>query len=61
MEASKLSAKGFAIAYAARSGVTVEWLMQYKKVVPCDCDDELCEGWQMIPRDDIDYSAIEEG
>lgn len=41
----------FEAAYAERSGVTVEWLIDngyYAK--PCHCGDEFCEGWQMMRR-----------
>lgn len=38
----------FAEAYAARSGVTVEWLWEQGRIpLKCDCGDEGCEGWQM--------------
>ena len=43
-----LSAEEFVAAYAERSGVTVDWLRQHgQEVRPCDCGDEMCEGWQM--------------
>ena len=35
--------------YAERSGVTVEWLhSKGQGAVPCNCDYELCDGWQMV-------------
>ncbi len=38
----------FAQAYARRSGVTVEWLLERgREVRPCDCGEDMCEGWQM--------------
>lgn len=38
----------FEAAYAARSGVTVEFLHQHGRwAEPCDCGTETCEGWAM--------------
>ena len=43
----------FEQAYAARSGVTVQWLRsQGLEAGPCDCGDEICEGWQMAHESD---------
>jgi hypothetical protein len=43
-----LTAEEFEAAYAARSGVTVEWLHAHGRYAePCDCGDEVCEGWAM--------------
>lgn len=39
--------------YCERSGVTWEWLSQYKKAIPCDCGDEACIGWAMVNKDEI--------
>ena len=34
--------------YAERSGVTIEWLHEHgREGVPCDCGEELCQGWAM--------------
>ena len=39
--------------YAERSGVTVEWLHgEGLYATPCDCEEEGCEGWQMVHADD---------
>ena len=44
-------AKAFAMAYAARSGVTVEFLKENgMEPWPCDCGEKICEGWQMARR-----------
>lgn len=33
--------------YAERSGLTVEKLRAWGRIVaPCDCGDDMCEGWQ---------------
>lgn len=41
-------ARAWAEAFAARSGVTVEWLRAHgREVRRCDCEDVLCEGFQM--------------
>lgn len=38
----------FERSYAERSGMTVEELRELGcRVVPCDCDYEGCQGWQM--------------
>lgn len=40
--------KEFEEEYARRSGVSVEWLHKHgRRVEPCDCGDESCNGWQM--------------
>ena len=45
---AKITREQFEDAYANRSGVTVEWLKQHgREARPCNCGDELCEGWQM--------------
>jgi hypothetical protein len=50
-----MTADEFERAYAARSGVTVAELRALGRVVvPCDCDYELCEGWQSVNADEID-------
>lgn len=38
--------------YCERSGVTWEWLKQYKDALPCACGDEICDGWAMVSKDD---------
>jgi hypothetical protein len=44
-----VSAATFEKEYAARSGVTVEWLREHGAiVVPCDCDERGCEGWGSV-------------
>jgi len=41
--------------YAERSNVTIEWLRErHREAVPCDCGDELCQGWQMINTKEFD-------
>jgi hypothetical protein len=38
----------FEAAYAARSGVTVDFLHEHgRRAEPCDCGEPGCEGWQM--------------
>lgn len=38
--------------YADRSGVTVEFLHEHGRFgKPCDCDEEICQGWQMTHAD----------
>lgn len=40
----------FIAGYCARSGVTWEWLSQYRKVLPCECGEDICDGWAMLPQ-----------
>ncbi len=37
--------------YAERSKMTVARLRSHSKVVPCDCGDEICEGWGIVSLD----------
>lgn len=42
-----MTAEEFERQYAERSGLTVQQLRKYGRiVVPCDCGDPTCEGWQ---------------
>ena len=44
-----MTRKEFEQGYAERSGVTVEWLHEQNQyAIPCDCGDDLCNGWQMV-------------
>jgi hypothetical protein len=44
--------------YAKRSGVTVEWLHDHGRYgAPCNCGDDLCEGWQMTHYEDHEAQA----
>jgi len=36
----------FEAAYAKRNVVDVSWLRRWRRVYPCNCGDEECEGWQ---------------
>lgn len=46
---SKYPAAAFARRYAERSGVSVEWLREHgREVRPCDCGEDICEGWRMV-------------
>lgn len=49
--ARAVTAEEFEAAYAKRSGWTVERLRQFRTVRPCQCGDELCEGWQSISHE----------
>lgn len=43
-----MTADEFEAAYAARSGVTVEFLHQHGRYAePCECRAHVCEGWAM--------------
>jgi hypothetical protein len=42
----------FEMRYAARSGVSVEWLRsQGQVVVRCGCGEDGCEGWAMVSKE----------
>ena len=42
-----MTAEEFERQYAERSGTTVEQLRKMGRIVaPCDCGEEMCEGWQ---------------
>jgi hypothetical protein len=44
-----MTAEEFERAYAERSGITVERLRELGRIVaPCDCGEEICEGWQSL-------------
>jgi hypothetical protein len=34
--------------YAKRSDVTWEYLSQFQVALPCECGNEMCEGWAMV-------------
>lgn len=39
--------------YAERSGITVEKLKEFgQEGRACDCDEEICKGWQMVTVSD---------
>ena len=44
----------FISGYCSRSGITWEWLSQYKVALPCACGEENCEGWAMVSKDMVD-------
>ena len=50
-----MTADEFEAAYAARSGLTVARLRELGRVVkPCDCGDEICDGWQSVNAADYE-------
>lgn len=57
-----MTAEEFERAYAARSGVSVEELRQYRTVRPCACGEPECEGWQSISHERAaEWDAANEG
>lgn len=36
--------------YCYRSHTTWDVLKDFMEAIPCDCGDDLCEGWQMVNR-----------
>lgn len=59
MSEPQITADEFERAYAARSGVTVDWLREHGRVVVrCHCDEPECEGWaSMSAEAAADYEA----
>ena len=56
-----MTAQEFALAYAERSGVTVDWLREHgREVRPCDCGEDGCEGWQMAHIEHLQW-AVSQG
>ncbi len=54
------TAEEFLDLYAARSGITVEYLLKHRQgAKPCDCDYSECEGWQIVYLDDDEGSEVE--
>ena len=57
-----VTAEQFEREYAERSGSTVEEMRACGRVVrPCNCGDEICEGWQYVSKEhaaEIDDPAI---
>lgn len=41
--------------YAQNSGETVEGIREFYKAVPCNCGDDICEGWQMKTHAQIEF------
>ncbi len=40
---------------ARRSGVTVDWLKDHGQfAIPCNCEEEGCQGWQMKTHTKVD-------
>jgi len=49
----------FEQSYADYKGVTVEWLHeQGQYAAPCNCNLELCAGWEMTQRDPAEYNRL---
>jgi hypothetical protein len=46
-----ISAEVFEQRWAERSEMTIKEVRKVRAVRPCNCGDELCEGWQMVPLD----------
>lgn len=47
-----MTSEEFERQYAERSGITVERLRELGRIVaPCDCGEDICEGWQSTTRE----------
>jgi hypothetical protein len=49
----------FIAAYCAASGVSWDDLKEKRVALPCNCDDESCSGWAMVPNDPISTESHE--
>ena len=59
MAKNKLSKEDFERKYAEKSGVTVEYLRVHRQVaIPCDCEDPICSGWQMVNEDGVFIPSV---
>ena len=38
--------------YCERGGLSWEWLRTRRVAVVCDCNEPICSGWKMIPKED---------
>lgn len=54
-----MSRDEFMIAYARRSGVSVDWLRERRHAVRCDCGEDGCEGWAMVPLDWTNHRGLD--
>lgn len=51
----------FTIFYATNSGMAVSELLRLGfRAEPCDCDEEICKGWQMVTQDEPDMQVTKE-
>lgn len=52
LRARNLTAGSFERAYSRRSGVSINSLREHGRyVAPCDCDEDICDGWEMAFRE----------
>lgn len=56
MENPKITKEEFLRKYAERSGKTPEEMLRMRTergyvIAPCDCGEEICEGWGWVSRD----------
>lgn len=55
-----MSRQEFEEEYAKRSGVTIEWLREIGQIsLPCNCEEEGCQGWQMRGLATIDICDLQ--
>ncbi len=48
-----MTKKEFIKRYAARSRVSVDFILQRMSACPCDCKEDNCKGWQMLTPDGV--------
>lgn len=51
----RLTRAQFIQQYCRDSNVTWLWLKKRCTVLPCMCKDELCRGWQMVPKELVEW------
>lgn len=47
---SAISREQFIEEYCVESGISWDELSQWRVAVPCDCGEDVCKGWAMVPR-----------
>lgn len=50
--AEKQTREQFIKGYCERSGMSWESLSARRQVVPCECEEDICTGWAMVPKDE---------
>lgn len=49
--AERLTREAFIEEYCTRRGVSWAVLSERRVCLPCDCGEEVCQGWAMVPKD----------
>jgi hypothetical protein len=44
--------------YASNSGAPAEYILEQRTAIPCECREDGCDGWQMVPRELADDPMV---